>query len=192
MSVDIVLCTGHDLHPGNEGAEGQGVAEAWFWRAWAPSMARAVRGTGLTCRVRHRHEEVKPWGARQLDLVDRLNKLGPRLIIDLHFNAYNGTTAGVTCIHHPSSTKGEQAAGALIAAVSKAQGTKALPAQARTESWSETELTILTRTDAPAVILEPFFGDVVSDYQAALKALRSGAMQKALALELAELMIEWA
>lgn len=192
MRVDIVLCTGHDLHPGNDGAVGQGIAECWFWRAWAPSIARAIRRADLTCRIRHRHEEVATWGMRQLDLVDRVNRLSPRLVIDLHFNAYNATVKGVAAIHHPDSAQGLQAAEVLIEAVSKAQGTKALPAQPRTESWSGSEFTILTRTTSPAVIIEPFFGDVVSDYEAALMALRSGATQEAIASALVDLMVEWA
>lgn len=189
-----MLCVGHDLiSDANWGAAGVGIPpECYFWRGWIDSCARAVRHrAGVTCRVRNRREEVEPWGLRQVDLVQRVNQEGYRLVIDMHYNAYNAQTAGVVAIHHPSSIRGKQAAGAFVAALSSAQGTRALPLQARSESWGGSELTILTQTDAPTVILEPFFGDVPTDVAACVAALRSGAFQSALADTCADLIAEW-
>lgn len=192
--TDVILVTGHDRHLGNEGASSPSASECYFWRTWAPSLRKAIEshGHGLSCRVFHRRESVAPYNARQADLVDRLNRARPRLIVDLHFNAWQGTNTGVTCVHHPASTRGALAARTLIAAVSVAQGTKALSPLAQTESWAGTELVVLTQTEAPAVILEAFWGDNPDDHDAAVAALIAGATQQAIADAVADLLSEWA
>lgn len=192
--TDVILVTGHDRHRGNEGASSPSATECYFWRTWAPSIRRAIEshGRGLSCRVFHRRESVSPYNARQTDLVNRLNEARPRLIIDLHFNAWQGTNTGVTCVHHPASPRGAQAAQRLIDAVSAAQGTKALSPLAQTESWAGTELVVVTQTEAPAVILEAFWGDHKGDHDAAVAALIAGATQQAIADTVADLLLEWA
>lgn len=192
--ADLVLCVGHDLSsPGNEGAVSVGgVSECFFWRDWAPSILVACKVAGIEAQIVHRRESVTPWTMRQIAVAIDANATSPKLVVDLHFNAWDKKHTGACGFHHPSSTRGKQACDALVAAVAQAQGNKALSSYGRTESWGGSELCVLTRTWAPAVVWEPFFGDNESDWASGLSALESGATQKAFAAAVSELLEGWA
>lgn len=190
--ADLVLCSSHDLLPGNGGAVGPtGVDECHFWRAWVPSFAHACRLQGIRVRIVHRREVVEDWGIRQLDFVGRVNHHRPRLVVDPHLNAWKGEHEGVCGLHHPGSKRGKQACEALISTVARAQGTKALNAIGRATSWSGSELHVITRTEAPAVVLEFGYADAPDDYHAVVASLRSGATQTAFARTVRGLLDGW-
>jgi N-acetylmuramoyl-L-alanine amidase len=192
-AVDLALCIGHDLTSTSaEGAKGIDIeTERLFWGKWAPFIVDACTKQGIKVGVFARSDLVSPWSARQIELCNRVNASGARLVLDLHYNAYDGEHAGVCAVHHPKSTRGKQAADALIMAIAAAQETRALPALSMDKSWSGSELYVLTRTRPPAVILEPFFGDNAKDVDAAVQGLEEGKTPAGIAYAVRVLLDKW-
>jgi hypothetical protein len=195
--VDVLFVTGHSML--SPGAKGLGVPECAFWRGWAPSIAQACREAGLSVRVLHRREHIAGWTERQADLVTRIERIGPRALIDLHFNS--GGYPGCTAIHTPMHPDSRRLATALSQAVAAAQNTKHLGVRdnrgqdGRARSWtgretvasdgewypSGTPLYVLMADVGAACVLEPFDGSVATDAIAGERALESGSTQAAIA-----------
>ena len=115
------------------------------------------------------------------ELPARINALNPDLILSLHFNAYNGKATGSEVLYWHTSRKSKALAENIqkgtVAALGLAdRGAKGLAKGRGSE--------LLRRTNAPCVILEPFFGDNPADLARARENLST--LAKAIAASLDE------
>ena len=112
-------------------------------------------------------------------LPTKINALNPDFIISLHSNAFNTKAKGSECLYHPSSKKGLLLAESIQREIVKLgrvdRGVK-----------PRDNLLILRKTNAPCVIIEPFFIDnddehqwAISNVDALAKAVSIGARKYA-------------
>ena len=193
FDLDVLFLVGHDLHPGQEGAVGQGIPERYLMGAHVRAFVLACRAVGLRAGSIVRRDEVDGYDARQLDACARLARA--RFGIDLHFNSGGYPGSRALYFGEPSRALAD----AVARAFATAQGTSyrgvhaQLGADGVPRAWRSTdvekpsggELVVLTRA-APCItcVAEPFDGSVASDYAAGLAALQSGASARAVAAAL--------
>lgn len=199
--VDVALVVGHSVaSPGSHCAH---ASEFYFWSHWVRSLAEPMRAQGLKVRVVRRDHRITGWTERQLDLVERLVAMGPRVVLDLHHNG--GGYPGSYALHTPGDEDSRTWAVTCAKATAAATGTRcrgvgdSAGADGRPRSWTgkETESSdgkwypagsplYLLETGITTAVLEPFDGSVRDDYEAGLAALRSGVYQAELAAAVAE------
>jgi N-acetylmuramoyl-L-alanine amidase len=187
----IALVVGHDESSRGAQLLDTGVRE-WGWcRELAASLQEQLQPRRLEPMVFLRDPAIRTYRGQLAELCGRVNGHPARVVLSLHFNAapssHRGLWSGATALHWPSSTSGRRAAEVLSAAAAEAIGNRNRGAKPQAESWAGSPLYILRDTRAPAVILEPFFGDHVEDATAATRARDSGR----LALFLADAIEEW-
>ena len=90
------------------------------------------------------------------DLAKQINGKGYSLVIEPHFNSFNGIANGCEALYHHKSTIGKRYAEMYCKNVVKEYGTVNRGAKATS---SGNGFGFLSLMDAPALILEPFFGD---------------------------------
>lgn len=102
------------------------------------------------------------------ELPQKINALSPDFIISLHCNAFDGSVSGseVLCWH--TSEKGQRLAGLAQRKINCAlrnrnRGVKLV------KNKKERGALLLRKTDAPCIIVEPFFIDNVEELGNALK-----------------------
>lgn len=177
MKIAIVI--GHSAS--SKGAVNtDGVAEFTWNTRLAEQLEQQFEERGVECRIFRRrpgrYNTVVP------ALAQEVNRWGCDLVVALHFNASTDSdVAGAMALHWPGSVDGRHMADRLARAVSSAVGNQNLGKRAQAESWSGAQLWILSETDAPAVILEPYFGSNASDTRLARAALEAGVLADAIA-----------
>lgn len=188
--MDVAISVGHSkASPGAVAVDG--IAE-WHWHhPLANALAVELAGHNLEAEVFYRPE--LPYSLAMHDLVQRINRAAPRVVLELHFNAFpeapgQATVTGTMALYWPTSEMGHQLARKLSAATAQAQGTIDRGARAQALSWAGAPLYILQNTRAPSVILETHYGDAACDHQRATAARDSGATARALAAALAEVL----
>lgn len=147
--------------------------------------------------------------ARMLDICQRVNRSPAELVISLHFNAmpsgYKGSQSGGEALHYPGSVRGAHAADCLGRACAYGVGNPFRGAKGQARSWAASTvdpvtlqpipdgppLYILTHTKAPAVILEPFYGDHSGDTIAATESRDSGRLASCLSVSIVNLLESW-
>lgn len=92
------------------------------------------------------------------ELANRVNKKDYDLAIELHFNAFNGKSNGCEALYFHKSAKGKEYAESFCKVIedeyeSINRGAKSL------NSDNQNGFGFVQRIKAPALILEPFFGD---------------------------------
>ena len=97
------------------------------------------------------------------DLPDQINRLGPEIIFSLHCNAFNTQASGTEVLYYHTSKMGK-----LIAGITQNHIVSALELPDRGIKAKKEEDRggyLLRYTDAPCVIVEPFFIDNNDDYR---------------------------
>ena len=100
--------------------------------------------------------------------VEEINRHEPDLVVSLHSNAYDKRRQGHAVLHYTGSKAGRKAAEIFMHQIQHALGNLDKGIRERKD------LALLSKTKAPAVILEPFFIDNLDDLdnaQAKKKAL---------------------
>ena len=114
------------------------------------------------------------------ELPDRINEHNPDVVLSFHFNAFNGNATGTEMLYYKTSKRSKRLAECLqdnvVAVLGLAdRGIKGLE--------SGRGVALLKRTNAPCVILEPFFGDNQNDLNTARNNLDELAIAICDALE---------
>jgi len=104
------------------------------------------------------------------ELPPRINALKPDLIISLHFNANDGNATGSETLYWMTSKKSKSLAQSLQKGIVEALG---LPDRGIKGLLVGRGSALLRRTNAPCVILEPFFGDNLNDLRVVRKNIRN-------------------
>lgn len=155
MALPVAVVVGHRGHA--QGAVNvQGVSE-WRWAArLADLVVLELQHRGIPAEVVYRPDV--PSGSYQA-LVDDLNSRAYEAIVCLHFNgSTNPDVQGFEALCHPSSLEGRRLADALIRNMDQFLDSPNRGVKPTRVNGSNVELRVLTRTRAPAVIVESFFG----------------------------------
>ena len=206
VSVDLALVVGHNRL--RQGAYSPAL-DQYEWE-WCGGLAALIAGavqrlSGPSVSVFEREVGVL-YSEEMRRLVQTLDLARPRLIVSLHFNSIgDGSRSGCAALYCPGSTRGKEAAEALCTAVAGVLGNRRIGAIPQSRSWSTIgtradgsaypagrKLAVLTSTRAPAVLLEPFFGDHAEDATIADHARNSGTLPKAIAEACSDLLKRWA
>lgn len=102
------------------------------------------------------------------ELPTRINALKPDVIISIHYNAFNGKATGSETLYFSLSKKSKSLAEKIQRETVKALGLANRGAKGLLMGRGSA---LLIRTNAPCVILEPFFGDNPTDLARARESL---------------------
>ncbi len=163
ITKSIGICVGHS-RDGDQGASSVGKVTEWYYN-W--SVARHFRDKleeyGLKSIIIDKYEgktytSAIKWLARELKTRDI------DLAVELHFNAASPNASGSEVLYWHNSKKGKRLAGCIQQAIleafpdSKDRGSKGKEKGARGSFF-------LRVTHCPAVLVEPFFGSSVKDWE---------------------------
>ena len=156
--VGIVI--GHNVHS-------QGATSADGLMSEYKYNSRIADGIAKVLSEESNHIPVVIRRGSYLDLPGDINNLDVDVVLSLHCNAFNQRTSGTEVLHYDGSTQGTILAGLLQARLIAALG---LPdRRVKGRRGDERGGFLLKKTNAPAVIAEPFFIDNALDYTVALE-----------------------
>lgn len=160
MTLPVAIVVGHRGHA--QGAVNVDGVSEWHWAArLADLVALELLHRGIHAEVVFRPDI--PSGSYQA-LVDDLNTRAYAAAVCLHFNgSTNAAVQGFEVLCHPSSPEGRRLADALIRNMDQFLDSPNRGVKPTTVNGSGIELRVLTRTRAPAVIVESFFGSSPTD-----------------------------
>lgn len=187
----VAIVVGHTAErPGALAADGVG---EWHWQRPLANQI-AVQLADLDIDGTAYYRGPLPYGLAMHDVVQRVNRADPDLVLSLHFNSapesHKGQMHGTMALYWPTSRTGKLAARALSSACAAAQGTRDRGPRSQAVSWAGSPLYILRDTRAPAVILETHYGDNAQDHQRASVARDNGSTAAAIAGAIGELLCE--
>lgn len=116
----------------------------------------------LAARVANKHDIEIVYRDTYSGLPGKINSLWPKFIVSFHCNAFNKTATGTETLYYHKSSKGEE-----IAKIFQKNMVAALGFRDRGIKPKSTEDRggyLLRYTNAPCVLIEPFFIDNDSDY----------------------------
>jgi len=155
MKAAIVI--GHSLSSSGASNKSYGVNEFQFNEQLAHDVAQGLTKAGIDHEVIYR-EQYK-------DLPNKINAIKPDCIISLHCNAFNGQATGTETLYYHKSINSKLLANICHNNIVSALG---LTDRGLLPRHSEDRGGYLLRyTDAPCVILEPFFIDNDNDFREA-------------------------
>jgi len=120
---------------------------------------------------------------KYLELPGEINAKNPDIVISLHCNAYNTKVSGSEVLYYYKSVKGKVLAQKMLDAIKQALNIKDRGIKGK--STEDRGGVILRYTDAPCVLLEPFFIDNPFDWNI------GRAMKLNLALSLSDAIMEY-
>lgn len=158
VCIDIGHCASA---PGAENKEYK-ISEHRFWNTFAPRIATYLRNYGHDPVIVNR--ETDGGGTGMTACVRACNEANADVIVSLHANAYNGQASGTETLYWHNSPRGKRLAQCiqsqmLLALGLSDRGIKPITGTERGGAQ-------LRGTVAPCVIVEPFFLDNASDYEA--------------------------
>jgi len=194
MSIDLAIVVGHSHDsPGAHNVDG--VSERVWIEPLACDLAHELTALGIDVEVFYRSDNEPGYRAKMRDLTKRINRASPVAVLSLHFNAVGDpgpSDTGVITMHYPGSKHGSMLAHRLGPCAARAIRSPFRRILTQTSSWAGSPLYILTKTRAPACILEVYFGTDAEDTRRATEARDAGRLAVALASELADLLTELA
>jgi N-acetylmuramoyl-L-alanine amidase len=107
--------------------------------------------------VYYRDEKLKTYGAKIRDLAKRINAKKYNLVIELHYNSFNGVANGCEALYFRGSKMGQRWAEIYVDRIVNEYGNN--PRGAKPKVETDRGGLFLKLIDAPCLILEPFFGD---------------------------------
>jgi len=178
----IAIVIGHRLSAQGT-VNAHGVSE-WTWNS---TLARDVHAALMVYGIESRVIERPNHRGGYAEQATMLNSMNVDGIVELHFNAAGDARAtGTETLCHPRSTQGHALATAIQSAMVSVLGLADRGVKATTTNGAGVELKTLTRTEAPAVIVESYFGSNITDTERATIALANGTLGKAIAEGIAD------
>lgn len=104
-----------------------------------------------------RNEKLNGYTTKVNELASRINKKNYDLVIELHFNSFNGVANGCEALYYNGSVKGQRYAEMFVSRIVQEYGTT--PRGAKSKVVTDRGGAFLKAVNAPCIILEPFFGD---------------------------------
>jgi N-acetylmuramoyl-L-alanine amidase len=156
MKVAFVI--GHDEK--SKGAtskhffEGREVSEYTFWKFF-------VLKNMLDYGDIFTHESISSYDKKQRTTAEKTKDYD--LVIEFHFNSFNGKAQGVEALHYYKNNKTKAICEEFSDLVSEKMGIKKRGLNGATASSSGNGYGFLYHTKQWAILLEPFFGDNASD-----------------------------
>lgn len=153
MARRIMLVIGHSWE--DEGAASQGgTSEYDFNKRVAMKVFERDEFKGVDIILKKRCTAYK-------SLPSQINEMRPNIVISLHCNAYNKETNGTEVLYYKGSTNGKRYAeifqkNLLNKLGYKDRGIKGIDEDDRGGF-------LLQKTEAPTILLEPFFIDALSE-----------------------------
>jgi len=154
---------------------------------WNTTLAADVHAA-LACYGIESQVVTRPnHGGGYSEQAEQLNAMGVDGIVELHFNSLRGSSAtGTETLCHPNSQQGHALATAIQAQMVAVLGLADRGVKSTTTNGAGVELLTLTRTKAPAVIVESYFGSNATDTERATIALANGSLGRAIAQGIAD------
>jgi N-acetylmuramoyl-L-alanine amidase len=173
----IALIVGHE--PKAPGATSCGHVSEFDWNTQIAAEVQTRLAQSQVVRL------VRVWRAPEgySALPGKVNATGADAAVELHFNASNGAGRGTECLHFAGSKRGEIAALLFQTMIVEALGLR--DRGLKPCAASDRGGLFLAKTNMPAVIVEPFFGDNALDWQRA--TARRADLVRAYATALEEL-----
>lgn len=97
------------------------------------------------------------YSTKVAELSKRINAKNYDLVIELHFNSFNGIANGIESLYYNGSVKGQRYAEMYVSRMVQEYGTN--PRGAKSKVETDRGGLFLKSINAPCIILEPFFGD---------------------------------
>ena len=191
--MKIAISIGHDERSQGAFSLALNMKEHEWNGLFGDALIPELETLGVTVR-RFERPSGLGYQAAMSALTSEINAWGPDLVVELHFNAMDDSSwTGCCVLHWPSSTLGNIAAAAISEAAAEAIGNRNRGAVAQDRSWNSGRppLYILRDTKAPSTIMETFFGSSSTDSIAADKARESGALPKAVAKAIVDVVASW-
>jgi len=178
----IAIVIGHRLS--SQGAVNtRGVSEHTWNTTLAADVSAALSVYGIESTVVERPNHPGGYGEQ----AQILNDMEVDAVVELHFNgASDARATGTETLCHPRSTQGHALATAIQGAMVAVLGLADRGVKATTTNAAGVELKTLTRTTAPAVIVESYFGSNATDTERATIAMGNGSLGKAIAQGIAD------
>jgi N-acetylmuramoyl-L-alanine amidase len=178
----IAVVIGHRLS--SQGAvNARGVTEYVFNGTLAADVHAALMVYGIESRVVERPNHRGGYSEQAANL----NAMGVDAVVELHFNSASAPAAtGTETLCHPRSSHGHALATAIQRSMCAVLGLRDRGVKATETNGAGVELKTLTRTHAPAVIVESYFGSNATDTERATLAMGSGSLGKAIAEGIAD------
>lgn len=104
-----------------------------------------------------RDEKIKGYSSKVTELANRINQKHYDLVIELHFNSFNGIANGSEALYYNGSKLGQRWAEIYASRIVQEYGTN--PRGAKSKVESDRGGVFLKKVNAPCIIVEPFFGD---------------------------------
>lgn len=118
---------------------------------------------GIAAIIDDRCEIKIVYRDRYSDLPEKVNALNPNFVICFHSNAFNRNSSGTETLYYYKSKKGKKMA--VIFQEKIVNALKLKDRGIKGKSSEERGGYILRYTDAPCILLEPFFIDNDNDYR---------------------------
>ena len=108
--------------------------------------------------IYYRDSSIHGYKGKMTKLANEINKNNYSLVVELHFNSFNGVANGCEALYFKGSEIGKRQAEIFVDSVIKdylttARGAKEISKESDRGYW------FLKLINAPALILEPFFAD---------------------------------
>lgn len=149
----IGIIVGHSRR-GDRGAESAGGTNEWaFWNSMIKPLREALPANTYYVNA----VEARSYTEYTSKLAVELDSNGVTVAVELHFNAFNGAARGFESLYWHSSDQSKRLAELLVSTQQQLgqpgnRGAKSITTRGRGSQF-------LRKTQCPAVIWEPFFGD---------------------------------
>jgi len=173
----IAIVIGHRLS--SQGARNTHGQTEYTWNTQlAADVKAALLVYGVPAEVYERPNHSAGYG----ELAQLLNRDQVAAVVSLHFNGGPAAATGTETLCHPASLLGQDLASRIQHHVVQCLGLRDRGVKQQTHNDRGKELKILTRTKAPAVIVESYFGSNDQDTAVATLKRASGDLGKAIAM----------
>lgn len=166
-----------------------GWTEHAFMSEVVEQAVREAARRGWAVHAPHRSPTLPTYADKMASLCAQVNEAGAPVVVELHFDIGGGERSGTSARVWPWSTPAAKAGAVLSDRVASALGLTDHGARPQDRAWTPTDtattgptgapLYILRDTEAPAVVLEVYFGDHPTDVEAAHRARRDGSLARA-------------
>jgi len=157
--MNIAIVIGHSRTKQGAVNKRSGLTEFAYNEPLALEIGEALAKIGHTVNIIYRHAYNQ--------LPHDINTTNPDIVVSLHCNAYNEKATGSEVLYWNTSLRGKQAAQIFLDAI--CESLKLSCRGIKPKNLKSRGGFVLRNTDAPCIILEPFFIDNDLDLQRAIK-----------------------
>lgn len=158
MNVAIVI--GHNSKGKGAYSESLGYSEFDFFKRVSSIIKKNAPSVDV-----YERKHTGSYSSEMKEVVSEINRVGYDLVIEMHFNAANGTANGVEVLHYSKSKKGIEWANSVIKIHELVCGLSSRGLKPVSDNSVNGSYGILN-SKMPYILTESFFGDNESDTEA--------------------------